>query len=201
MRLLSLIVFTAALPDRADATQFRRNAKQFRGCLINGKDVDIARFCVATRAYCDILHQFGRFSGPSIANVKQCLEKVEAAQHDLMRHAPPRQRRALRSLKGLLKAELALESPIHKGSVLHDPSAAIGLLWVRRGLYMWLETFQQQVEALKKRIKLAKKGSQGSGAPAVSLSAQCEVILTAAICRWSDLGNRLLLQPFGGGHW
>jgi hypothetical protein len=143
---LALAVLVTLVAGRS-AGPFQSNAKQFKSCLISGKDVDLDRFCEATQAYCELLDKFGRFSGPSIANVRLCMAKIEAAQQDLARHATYRQRRALRSMRGLLQAELALDQPIHKpGAILGDPSGAIGLLWVRRGLHVWVETFEQQIQ-------------------------------------------------------
>jgi hypothetical protein len=142
----SVFLLVAAAAGRS-AGPFQSNAKQFRSCLINGRDVDLARFCTATRAYCDLLKKFGRFSGASIGNVRMCLAKIEAAQQKLERHASGKQRRALRSMRGLLQAELDADPPMHKpGAVLEDPSGAMGLLWVRRGLQVWVETFEEQIQ-------------------------------------------------------
>jgi len=151
------------------------SAKSFRDCC-SSKDVDVGKLLAATKAYCVLISRFGKFVGPSISNVRQCMEKVEAAQKQLCTGS----RRSLRSVSNLLAAER--ESGMHKpGGVLADPSAAMGLLWLRRGLEYWADVFEQEAAALKAASKRQNKPT-----PAPSLVAQCEAAY-----------NRLLV-PFHG---
>eukprot|EP00965_Chrysotila_dentata_P127125 4204753-Pleurochrysis_carterae.AAC.1 len=51
-----------------------------------------------------------------------------------------------RSMRELLEAEIA--SDMHStGAVLSDPSAAMGLLWARRGLQFWVHIYQKRLAA------------------------------------------------------
>lgn len=90
MRKLALLVATLAAVASGSISgpkakgPFANNARQFDKCMLRGRDVDLARFAAATRSYCEVLHSFGRFAGPSIASVQACLEKIEAAQAALL---------------------------------------------------------------------------------------------------------------------
>lgn len=133
-------------------------------------DLDLNEFLAATREFCDLMRKFGSFVSPSVANVRMCLLKIERACDELAAADGPRRhwgrRRSLQSMKALLKAEA--EAGVHgKGGVLADPSAAIGLLWVRRGLLFWARVFELEAERLG-------RGPEARGSEAGVLKAQSD---------------------------
>jgi hypothetical protein len=133
---LSLLLF---LSVGANASTLRVQADSLRSCCLKKNDVDVMRLLSATRQYCDLMQTFGRFIKPSVANLRSCIDKVAAGRHAL--------RSKLKTCRELLNAEA--ERGIHRpGGVLADPSAAMGLLWLRRGLEYWADVWEQQVEFL-----------------------------------------------------
>jgi len=107
-----------------------------------GSDVDLDRLQQAGADYCDLISQFGRFAKPSVANVRECLQKISVSKKGL----------GVSSMLALLEGECAAGA--HKpGGVLLDPSGAIGLLWVRRGLLFWAHVFEQQAKVMMRPMR------------------------------------------------
>ena len=55
-------------------------SKRFREASCGSSDVDVQKLIDASAAYCDVLAQFGSFVGPSVANVRGCIDKVGASE-------------------------------------------------------------------------------------------------------------------------
>ena len=68
-------------------------------------------------------------------------------------------RKMTRSMRALLESEL--EKAIHgKGGIIADPSAAMGLLWVRRGLMFWARLFDLEARRLMdNQFRLGEPGT------------------------------------------
>ena len=139
-----MLVLCLAPPARAlwaSQRPLRRSAAAFNECR-QGSDIDLPRFLRAAKQYCELAAQFGRFAVPSASEVRRCIEKIEQAAHKLEGSGS---RTHYKTMRALLQAEVALG--LHKpGGQLEDPSAAMGLLWTRRGLAFWMEVFQMQVK-------------------------------------------------------
>jgi hypothetical protein len=100
-------------------------ARLFADSLQGDADVDVARFARAFRALVRLVEGLGPFAALSVIEAGKNLEKIEAGA-------------AGGSLDALLRAEAA--RAIHgAGGVLHDPSAAMGVLWLGRLLHFWEE--------------------------------------------------------------
>lgn len=128
----------------AQRGELHRMAVTFNACSKKGSDINVVAFLDATEAYCKLLSKWGKFVGPSVGNVRGCIQKVQTARRALNKETKTK----LASLHDLLTCE----KPIHKpNAVLADPSAAMGILWIRRGLEYWADVFEQQVEQLKKK--------------------------------------------------
>ena len=55
-------------------------------------------------------------------------------------------------MRELLEAELGAQ--MHQpGGLLADPSAAMGLLWARRGLEFWIHVFKAKLEEVCARCR------------------------------------------------
>ena len=129
----------------------KESASRFNACAVGKADVDVAALSDATKSYCTLLRRFGPFTAGSIHQVLSCLQKLEEGREVLIGSTPKgsraKLRKATRSMRALLAAEA--ESGIHKaGGVLADPSAAMGLLWVRRGLQFWARVFELEAKRL-----------------------------------------------------
>mmetsp|Transcript_34611 Transcript_34611/g.74823 ORF Transcript_34611/g.74823 Transcript_34611/m.74823 type:complete len:281 (+) Transcript_34611:290-1132(+) len=93
--------------------------------LDDGKEIDTRLLIKACRALLDLIRSTGAASLRLAAkDFESNLRKVER----LFEESPVE----CRTLASLL--ELERERDIHDGNVLRDPSAAIGLLWIRRSL-------------------------------------------------------------------
>ncbi len=115
----------------------RFSAQSFAECMLDEDDVDVPRFIAACRGYVDVLHRLGPFTMISIREVQSNMVKEETA----FGVDPQR----LVSMRALLEEEV--KSHTHSpGGVLADPSAAMGLLWARRGLAFWLSLFTPHVD-------------------------------------------------------
>ena len=158
MRSLLLLLLAGAVVC-GKKSEMGRMAQSLRGCCSGNSDVDVAKLLDAANGYCKTLEGFGRFVGPSVANVRGCMEKVTTARAELQAQT----RKKLKTIKELLQLERESHQP---GGVLADPSAAMGLLWLRRALEYWADVFEQQAEALGRR--------QRSGRAVLTLAAQCE---------------------------
>ena len=82
MRSLALLVLLASCSG-GGLGDLHRVSKGFRECCISKGDIDVQRLLTATSAYCNLLARFGRFVGPSVANVRGCIDKVETSRKAL----------------------------------------------------------------------------------------------------------------------
>jgi hypothetical protein len=119
----------------------RTNAATFSGALLGEDDVDVLEFMRGCREFCDtILVRLGSFSRPAAKQVTDNLAKIEATYA-----LNPRR---FGSMHALLEEEA--RSQMHarmRTRGLADPSAAMGLLWARRGLQYWICLFRPLLEA------------------------------------------------------
>lgn len=144
-RTLSLVAIMMSLRCHAAATELGRSTSHFGSC-IKKNDVDVVEFADATRAYCKLLARFGPFTLGSIQQVISCLAKIEDSCALLSREGKIEKKR-MRSMKALLRAEV--ECQMHrKHGVIADPSAAMGFLWIRRGLAFWAHVFALEAQRL-----------------------------------------------------
>ena len=90
----------------------------------NGRDVDTAQLLKACRAHLAFMKSGGSALRLVAKDLESNLHKAEA----LFKKSPKECRR----LTSLLETEQG--SGIHNGNILRDPSAAMGLLWIRRSL-------------------------------------------------------------------
>lgn len=133
----------------ARLAQARRPLRQSAAAFsesCSGNDINVPKFIRAAKAYCDLVARFGHFSGPSAAEVRRCIVKLEDAARSLANSASGGRRGLKRnSMRAILQAEVA--TGMHgRGGAIADPSAAMGLLWTRRGLAFWLDVFQQHAK-------------------------------------------------------
>ena len=151
------------------------SAQQFAECLLDEKDIDVARFIKACRHFTRVLEKIGPFTMLSVRETHSNLTKIE--QTFLL--DPTR----FQSMYTMLEEEVSsrMHSP---GGHLADPSAAIGLLWARRGLSFWISLFRPHVEEYLREhqhkhastdvLSLPEDGEVAeafASAPAASLSA------------------------------
>lgn len=140
------------------------SAEQFQACMLEGGDIDVALFIKACRSFCtQVLQVIGPFTVLSVREVHSNMQKVERS----FELAPEN----YRSMRALLEAECG--AGYHQaGGILADPSAAIGLLWARRGLGFWVEVFKDHEswlgakhadnpEVLKLSVKTAYESTVG----------------------------------------
>lgn len=113
----------------------RTSAKMFEHCMLGEHDMDVSKFMDACRWYGDkVLTRMGTFTLVTVREIHANMDKVKQTyQLDPEKH---------RSMHEILDAECA--SGMHQpGGVLSDPSAAMGLLWARRGLLFWVCLFRK----------------------------------------------------------
>ena len=109
------------------------SAQLFAECLLDEGDVDVNRFLRACRFFATVLEKAGPFTMLSIRETQSNIQKIEGT----FLLDPER----FRSMHSLLQEEVS--SGMHApGGLLADPSAAIGLLWARRGLQFWVSFFR-----------------------------------------------------------
>ena len=92
--------------------------------VIDGNDIVTSKLLKACRAHLEMMKAGGTALCVVAKDLEGNLRKAEA----LYKKNP----KECKTLSSLL--ELERESDIHDGNVLQDPSAAIGLLWIRRSL-------------------------------------------------------------------
>jgi hypothetical protein len=136
-------------PDRSSwsseqpARPLKVSAGHFAKCLVGAADVDVALFIAACENYCKVLTLIGPFTLLSIREVHSNMKKIEHS----FELAPLR----YRSMRELLDAENA--AGMHQpGGLIVDPSAAMGLLWARRGLQFWIIVFRDLVAQHESRV-------------------------------------------------
>lgn len=92
--------------------------------VFDGRDVDTDLLIKACRAHLELMRSGGAALCLVAKDLESNLKKAEAVFKKF-----PTECKTLASL-----LELERESDIHDGNVLRDPSAAMGLLWIRRSL-------------------------------------------------------------------
>ncbi|KAL7530414.1 hypothetical protein ACHAXR_003486 [Thalassiosira sp. AJA248-18] len=92
--------------------------------VFNGRDIDTAKLLKAIRAHLELMKSGGAALCIVAKDLESNLHKAEA----LFKKSPTE----CKTLASLL--ELERSSDIHDGNELQDPSAAMGLLWIRRSL-------------------------------------------------------------------
>mmetsp|Transcript_16371 Transcript_16371/g.34259 ORF Transcript_16371/g.34259 Transcript_16371/m.34259 type:complete len:333 (+) Transcript_16371:189-1187(+) len=100
--------------------------------VLNGQDLDTAQLLKACRAHLALM----KASGASLRLVAKDLESNLQKAEALYKKSP----KECQNLSSLLQMER--ESGIHDGNVLRDPSAAIGMLWIRRSLSFQADLYQ-----------------------------------------------------------
>lgn len=151
------------------------SAVRFTECQTKDCDVNLDLFVKATREFCEIIRKWGSFTSPSISQVYLCISKFEKARDEFERKDAQGQGKAIKRLRqrcNSMKELLALERDAKKhkpGGVLADPSGAMGLLWVRRGLDYWCLVFELELKRLQAALKA--KGATDAGA---TFKQQCQ---------------------------
>ena len=150
------------------------SSEAFGRCLLHEDDIDVVQFMHACRDYTHILKSIGKFTQLAAREVHSNMDKVQAARDSLLeRLNNPRDNvdramakctlgrsSGLRSMRVLLGEER--EGCGHSADLgVSDPSAAMGLLWARRGLHYWLMLFSSVIEEAEK-----DRFVTGSGVPA-----------------------------------
>lgn len=152
MRLLGVLI--ASLVASTFAGSLSASCKLFQSCK-KGDDVDVPKFAAATNEYLKFLSSFGKWTAASIGETRGCLQKIEGGLKKLRDTAATDAEKEckLQMLIEILTAEVA--KGIHKsGGKLADPSAAMGLLWVRRGLAFWARMFGLEAARIAKTGEL-----------------------------------------------
>jgi len=118
--------------------ELRRSVEKFQECFLGEDDVDVERFMAACRHFGDkVLQPMGSFTLLTVREIHANMDKIKHTyQLDPGKH---------RSLRSLLEAEV--EERMHKPGPeptceLQDPSAAMGVMWARRGLVFWEALFR-----------------------------------------------------------
>lgn len=137
------------------ARQLKMSAGHFAKCLVGAADVDVALFIAACEHLaCKVLPLIGPFTLLSIREVHSNMKKIEHS----FELAPLR----YRSMRELLDAETA--AGMHQpGGLIVDPSAAMGLLWARRGLQFWIFIFRELVAQHELRVSGSNAQPELSG--------------------------------------
>ena len=145
----------APIAALAPVERFLRDSAQlFAECLLDERDVDVSKFVAACRHFATVLEKAGPFTMLSIRETQSNIQKME--------HTYLLDPERFRSMFDMLREEVSsgMHSP---GGLLADPSAAIGLLWARRGLLFWVSLFRPHAEAYlekKRGQKQMKKLAQ-----------------------------------------
>ena len=110
------------------------SAEAFERCLLgDDDDVQVPLFMAACKCYCNVLNVIGPFTLLTVREVNANMAKIDTSlQLDAVAYC---------SMRALLTAEV--DAGMHQeGAILANPSAAMGLLWARRGLSFWLEIYR-----------------------------------------------------------
>ena len=122
--------------DRPVERFLQLSAQRFAECLLDQEDVDTREFIRACRHFATVLEKAGPFTMLSIRETHSNIAKIE--QTYLLNSEK------FRSMFAMLEEECStgMHAP---GGILADPSAAIGLLWARRGLQFWVSIVKPHV--------------------------------------------------------
>mmetsp|Transcript_21390 Transcript_21390/g.46444 ORF Transcript_21390/g.46444 Transcript_21390/m.46444 type:complete len:269 (-) Transcript_21390:163-969(-) len=100
--------------------------------VFDGSEIDTSRLLRACRAHLELMKSGGAAMCLVAKDLESNLHKAEA----LFKKSP----KECKTLASLL--ELERKGDIHNGNVLSDPSAAMGLLWIRRSLAFQSHLFE-----------------------------------------------------------
>ena len=125
----------------------RSSSTYFADSLLGHGDVDVNKFITACRHFATVLEKAGPFTMLSIRETHSNIAKIE----NTYLLDPDR----FRSMMAMLEEECTSGMHGRGASVqaLADPSAAIGLLWARRGLLFWVALFRPHVERYIKKLR------------------------------------------------
>mmetsp|Transcript_15825 Transcript_15825/g.52176 ORF Transcript_15825/g.52176 Transcript_15825/m.52176 type:complete len:348 (-) Transcript_15825:169-1212(-) len=173
----------------ADARPLRISAGHFGKCLSGDADVDVALFIAACQNYCKVLALIGPFTLLSTREVISNMKKIEHS----FELAPVR----YRSMRELLEAEVA--AGMHQpGGVLVDPSAAVGLLWARRGLTFWVHIFRELSRIGRQRQSGRISPAEGPTPSGRSTPRGGSPTGDVSLKELVERGYAATLQPFNG---
>lgn len=105
--------------------------------VFDGKTIDTAKLLKAIRAHLELMKSCGASLCLAAKDLEGNLRKAET----LFKKSP----KECKTLASLL--ELERSSDIHNGNALQDPSAAMGLLWIRRSLAFQSQLYESLVPA------------------------------------------------------
>ena len=127
-------------PARTVERSLKTSCSMFDACFLDEQDMDVGNFMDACRWYGDrVLGQMGNFTLIIVREIHANMDKVK--------HTYQLNPDKYRSMQALLEAECS--SDMHQpGGVLSDPSAAMGLLWARRGLMFWVSLFRRHIDGV-----------------------------------------------------
>ena len=127
-------------PARNVERSLKTSCSMFEACFLAEQDMDVGKFMDACRWYGDrVLATMGNFTLIIVREIHANMDKVK--------HTYQLNPDKYRSMQALLEAECS--SDMHQpGGVLSDPSAAMGLLWARRGLMFWVSLFRQHIDGV-----------------------------------------------------
>ena len=133
-------------PGQPDERMLRGTAAAFERCLLGEDDVDVGEFMEACALHAETIGTLGRFTKLAVREVHANVRKI--------RKPFSRDPQRFKSMRALLQEEKNIRG--HTAATgLVDDSAAMGLLWSRRGLSYWIEMLTQIVEnngALAKEV-------------------------------------------------
>ena len=105
----------------------------FKSVLRNGDKVDVSNLLKACRAHLTLVKSGGTALKVVAKDMEGNLQKAEVLHNKL------RSQNKGKDLSELL--EIERQQGIHEGNMLRDPSAAMGLLWIRRSLAFQLDLY------------------------------------------------------------
>ena len=113
------------------------SAALFAACMLGDDDIDVTQFMHACREYTQVLKLLGSSTNLAVHEVNGNMAKIDKQYRmDPMRYV---------SMRTLLVDEMTARK--HSADAgLCDPSAAVGLLWARRGLRYWLAAFAPLID-------------------------------------------------------
>mmetsp|Transcript_25806 Transcript_25806/g.68259 ORF Transcript_25806/g.68259 Transcript_25806/m.68259 type:complete len:306 (-) Transcript_25806:399-1316(-) len=144
--------------SKLSARVLRTSHKMFEQCYLGDEDIDVGKFIEASLHYGDkVLTRMGSFT---VITVREIHANVDKIKHTYQLNPDK-----YRSMQALLEAECT--SDMHQpGGLLSDPSAAMGLLWARRGLLFWVCLFKKRIDQAGSRPGTPTAGKSEAALPA-----------------------------------
>lgn len=140
---LDFTKFAAHIPHSTSSKLDLRSSKLddvvrcFASVIQEGNKIDMSQLLKACRAHLALIQSGGSALCLVAKDLESNLQKVEI----LFKKSP----REAKNLSSLLEIERS--SGLHDGNVLKDPSAAIGMLWIRRSLSFQSDLFDSLVSS------------------------------------------------------